>query len=127
MRLMQIELLICPSAGRMREGGLESMGGVRRLTDHQRVAFARQFRAARAMALRDAEAFEEHLFVLERLGSYITSSVGDLGKYQGPLEDLAMESALAFDAERKCAQIHVSFSALYQEARLARNDAMHQG
>src|SRR5437870_2379243 len=100
---------------------------IRPLKHEQRIAFAHQFRAARAIALRDAEAFEEHLFVIERLGSYILNAQGDLGRFQPLIEGLARQSPLAFEAERTCPELHVSFTTLYDEARLARNDAMHHG
>lgn len=104
------------------------MSSVRELHHEQRVAFAHEFRAARAGALRDAEAFEEHIFVMERLGSYIVNLPrGDLRKYQSALEGVAHESPLAFAAEKVFPEFHVGFLALYEEARIARNDAMHQG
>lgn len=100
---------------------------LRKLEPNQRVAFARAFREARAAALRDAEAFEEQLFVLERLGTYISNSSGGLAEFARLLEQVARESPLAFDAARKCPELHVGFPMLYEQARIARNDAMHQG
>jgi hypothetical protein len=43
--------------------------------------FRDQLREARALALRDSEAFDEILFVFERLGAYLYGATGDLGKY----------------------------------------------
>lgn len=104
------------------------MKGPRRsLGQEQRVAFAHEFRAARAISLQDAECFEEHLFVLERLGSYLLVADGDLGKFQPAMENLAKESPLAFEAERACPERHVSFTTLYEEVRVGRNHAMHHG
>lgn len=104
------------------------MKGVgRSLQQEQRVAFAHQFRAARVISLQDAECFEEHLFVVERLGSYLLRAEGSLGKFQTVMEELARESPLAFEAERVCPECHVSFTALYEEVRVGRNDAMHHG
>jgi CBS domain-containing protein len=103
------------------------MRSVRRLGNEQRVDFAHQFRAARAKALRDAEAFEEHLFVMERLGSYVLNAHGNLKRFQAVLERLARESPLAFEAEKNYPDLHLSFAALYEEATIARNDAMHHG
>ena len=104
------------------------MNGARRpLGQEQRVAFAHEFRAARAISLQDAECFEEHLFVVERLGSYLLKVEGSLGKFQPVMEELARESPLAFQAERVCPQCHVSFTVLYEEVRVGRNHAMHHG
>jgi len=101
---------------------------LRRLRHQERYAFAQEFKAARASALRDAEAFEEHIFVLERLGSYLWNKPkGNLGKYKKLLLEEAARSTLAFEAASRFPSFHVSLEALYEEARKARNDAMHHG
>jgi hypothetical protein len=99
----------------------------RHLELKHRLAFAYEFKTARAGALRNAEAFEEHLFVMERLGSYLTRSHRDLGKYQVDLRGLADESPLAHETAVKYPEFHVGFDALYDEVRVGRNDAMHEG
>jgi len=40
--------------------------------------FRDQLRSARATALRDSEAFDEIIFVLERLGEYLSDEKGPL-------------------------------------------------
>lgn len=99
----------------------------RSLGQEQRVAFAHEFRAARAISLQDAECFEEHLFVVERLGSYLLFADGALGKFQPVMADLARESPLAYEAEAAYPECHVNFTTLYEEVRVGRNHAMHHG
>lgn len=99
----------------------------RSVGQEQRVAFAHEFRAARAISLQDAECFDEHLFVVERLGSYLLKVEGSLGKFQTVMEEFAKESPLAFDAEKVCPERHASFAVLYEEVRVGRNQAMHHG
>jgi CBS domain-containing protein len=82
---------------------------------------------ARAQALRDAEAFDQILFALERLGSYLTRKQKDLGYYKDVLSKIAKESHLCSEAADRFPQYHLQFDVLYEEARVARNDAMHQG
>lgn len=97
------------------------------LSSHQRIAFAGELRAARAAALRDAESFAEIAFVLERLGSFRRNAALGLGDYQGTLGRLAKESPLAEAAAARCPELHSRFHVLYEEVRIGRNDAMHQG
>jgi CBS domain-containing protein len=99
----------------------------RKLEPEHRVAFAREFKTARSAAVRDAEAFHELLFALERLGSFRTNSRGDLSDYRKALGEIARESHLAFDSAARYPESHLSFSALYEAVRAGRNDAMHQG
>ena len=99
----------------------------RKFEHKQRVQYAQEFRAARAGALRDAEAFEEHLLIMERLGTYLSNSRGGLNEFERLLREIAVDSALASEAARAFPAIHSDFSVLYQEARIGRNDAMHEG
>ena len=99
----------------------------RKFENKQRVQFAHEFRVARAFALRDGEAFEEQLLVMERLGTYLSNCHGGLKEFEELLEGLARESVLSFDAARKFPQLHSNFASLYDQARIGRNDAMHQG
>lgn len=91
------------------------------------ICFADQLRDARESALRDSEAFDEIIHVVERLGSFRRRAIGDLGKYQNDLEKLAGQSALAIDIPTRCPEVHVAFDRLYNLVRKARNDALHQG
>lgn len=99
----------------------------RKFEHRQRVQFAQEFRAARAQALRDAEAFEEQLLVMERLGTYLSNSRGGLNEFERLLREIATDSALSSEAARAFPAMHSDFAVLYQEARIGRNDAMHEG
>jgi len=89
--------------------------------------FRDQFRKARAEALRDAEGFQETVFVLERLGVYLTGKTTNLGKYKKDIEKEARESPLADVIPNQHPSWHSSFSTIYDVVRKARNDALHQG
>lgn len=93
----------------------------------QAIYFRDQFREARAIALQDAEAFDEIVFVIERLGSFLKRTVGDLGQYKKHIEQLAANSPLAWVVAQECPESHIPFSQLYEIVRIARNDALHQG
>ncbi len=73
----------------------------RTLVKQEKIAFARDLRAARVIAaLQDAERFDELLFALERLGSYLTRTQRDLGQYEEHIRKIAVTSALAERAAR---------------------------
>ena len=91
------------------------------------IYFRDQFRDARARALRDAEAYQEVLFSIERFGSTLTGKIGNLGLYSDAIVDRARASPLAEDIPYKHRNWHVPFPALYEVVRDARNDALHQG
>jgi len=97
------------------------------LTSETSVYFRNQFREARATALRDAEGFQEILFVLERFGVYLSGKVRNLGKYKTPISKVASESPLAEYVPTRHESWHLRFSDLYELVREARNDALHQG
>ncbi len=88
--------------------------------------FRDKFREARALALLDAERFQDVLFVLERLGSFLKGQIQDLGKYQQVIADIANKSPLAVGHSDSSSWI-TSFSALFESVRVSRNDALHQG
>ncbi|MDQ1638006.1 MAG: hypothetical protein QOF62_1345 [Pyrinomonadaceae bacterium] len=100
--------------------------------------FRDQLREARALALRDAEAFHEIVFVLERLGGYLCNqdcSVRKKGKTPpsglAHKEEhnikLAEDSPLAIKIPSGFSDLHTSFETLHRLVREARNDAMHEG
>jgi hypothetical protein len=91
------------------------------------IFFRDQFRQARAAALQDAEGFQEILFALERLGSYLSGKTMTLDPYQKFIEALAKNSPLAEDISQEHPAYHSKFSTVYELARDARNDALHQG
>lgn len=93
------------------------------------LAFVDQLRAARLDALRDAEAFNGIIHVVERLGSYVLGEHLDLGSYAKCISKLVensqtnqWESGSAFGRS-----LRTPFGTLYDLVRLARNDALHQG
>jgi predicted transcriptional regulator len=92
-----------------------------------RLYFRDQLRAARAKALEDAEGFQDVLFCLERIGIHLSDKVEGLAEYKGKLADIAANSPLATDVPANASTWHSSFHDLYDELRLARNDAVHQG
>ena len=70
--------------------------------EHDAVIYFRdQFREARARALRDAEAYQEILFSIERFGSALTGTVGMLGTYRKAIVDKAKASPLAEDIPQR--------------------------
>lgn len=89
--------------------------------------FRDQFREARARALRDAEAYQEILFSIERFGAALTGKIGTLWSYTDDIADRARGSPLAEDIPYEHREWHVPFPALYEVVRDARNDALHQG
>jgi hypothetical protein len=89
------------------------------------IAFADQLRLARHSALGDAEEFDAIIHAVERLGSYLLGSTGDLGKYRDALANLASNSGLAYMPDYE--HLLTPFDRLYELVRTARNDAMHQG
>jgi hypothetical protein len=91
------------------------------------LSFRDQLREARLKAQADAEAFDEIVFVLERLGCYLRKEQGDLGKYEKYIVGLASRSPLFHAVPDAFRELHIPFPILYDRVRQARNDAMHGG
>jgi len=91
------------------------------------ITFSGQLREARESALRDSEAFEGIIQVVERLGSFLCRRIGDLGWYKEEIEKNARQSALAEEIPGPWRSLHIPFSLLYDLVKDARNDALHQG
>jgi hypothetical protein len=95
------------------------------------VYFLSQLGEARATTLRDAEAFQGILFVLERLGFSETKGkvkgIPGLGTYQSAIQSIADQSPLSSHIPRQYKAWHSSFDELYNTVKMARNDALHQG
>jgi hypothetical protein len=91
--------------------------------------FRDQLKAARANAFRDAEGFQEILFVIERLGFLITNHAKalNLGDFKPKIEKLSEKSSFAKDIPEKWRHLHTPIPELYDMVRIARNDALHQG
>lgn len=84
-------------------------------------------RTARMAALADAEAFHQIVHAIELVGQIRLGKVGDLGKYKDDISKIASRSCLAKEIPSAFPAYHASFSCLYDELRIARNDAVHQG
>ena len=81
-----------------------------------------ELRESRLKALRDAESFEDIVFVLERIGVHLTDKIGlGLGGYKQAI------SQLAGGIPETCDDWHSSFDGLYELVCEGRNDALHQG
>ena len=98
------------------------------------IFFANQLRTARLAALADAEAFDEIIHVVERLGAYLTrgqqvdeGEPSALGGYSDVLGELASGSGMGDEVPNEFRTIMTPFKALYKSVKLARNDALHQG
>jgi len=89
--------------------------------------FRDQFRRARALALRDAEAFDEIIFVMERMGMLLTGKAGNLQKYKVRIITEARRSPLATKMPDACTWLHIPVIELYDLVQDGRNWAMHQG
>ena len=91
------------------------------------IRFRDHLRDARALALKDAEAFDEVIFVIERLGVFLTGKLSDLGKYLEPVREVAARSPFADELPELLPAWHTSFATLYSLIKTGRNDALHQG
>ncbi|MCC9602866.1 hypothetical protein LOC67_20135 [Stieleria sp. JC731] len=91
------------------------------------IHFLEELRQARLAAQKDAEAFDEVLFVFERIGSYRLGEVSTLGNYGPSLLQLAAESSLGKALFPHQQTWHTKADVLYPLVANARNDALHQG
>ena len=97
------------------------------LSKEQKVYFRDLFREARAKALSNAENFEDIIFALEKLGSFLLGKIEGLGQYQNHICKLAKKSVLADQIPKKLSGFHTDFESLYDLVKDARNSAMHEG
>ena len=98
------------------------------MLDTDRKQFYRdQLRLARAAALADAEGFLAVIHTLELMGQQMKGKILALRKYENKLTCLADDSPLCAEVASRWPAYHTTFSALYDELRRARNDAVHQG
>jgi hypothetical protein len=97
------------------------------LTHKATLHFRDQLRAARAAALRDAEAYQQIIFVLERLGAYLLGRMANLGKYQDALGELAERCPMSTCVPNKLPIFQTKFESKYALVRNARNSALHEG
>lgn len=89
--------------------------------------FLNALRDARQRVLGDSESAESVIFVLEKLGSYLTGEFAGLASYRARLADLAGASAYKAKLPSRWPALHISFNRIYDSVVQARNDAMHQG
>lgn len=89
--------------------------------------FRDRFRDARLVALKDAEAFHDLLFILERFGYFLQGEEGTLWKYEKAIVAQAKKSVLAVEIPTDHRDWHTPFRKLYYLVRTGRNDALHQG
>lgn len=75
----------------------------------------------------DAEAFDEVLFAVERLGAFLLGRIEGLAGYREVLQEHAGKSALAAASDVPNPSTTSRFDTLFELVRCARNDAMHQG
>lgn len=101
------------------------------MTDEQKLLFRDQLRDARAVALKDAEAFDAIVYVIERLGRFLYPGpklFPTLADLKSVLCDVAVRSPLAQEiTSDDWKGTHLDFSTLYELVREGRNTAMHEG
>jgi hypothetical protein len=91
------------------------------------IHFRDELREARAAALKNAQAFEEVIFVVERLGIQLTKKVSGLGDYSEKIAEIADFSPLSMRSPEVLGQWQTDFRKLYKIVKDARNDALHVG
>ena len=99
----------------------------RTLEREEKVYFLNLFRQARAKVLRDAEAADAIIHVLEKLGMFLDGEMKCLGEYEGQIKSVACRSLLARKVPKELKEFHIPFAELYRSVREARNAAMHEG
>jgi CBS domain-containing protein len=92
-----------------------------------RSQFVNELHQARVVAQKDAEAFDQLLFVFERFGCFLLHEPASLGYYRECLLDLAAESPLGKSMDGSRATWYSSKEVLYDIVNEGRNDALHQG
>ncbi len=97
------------------------------MTPEAALHFRDHLRDARAEVLRNAEAYEAVVHVLERMGSYLSPDGKGLADYETELAKVAGKSALARQAPLANPDFHLCFKTLFTLVRQARNSAVHEG
>lgn len=96
------------------------------LTPDQALYFRDQFRRARAMALRDAEAWHGVIVALEQLREVVAPGQ-KLFQAAAAIGLVAENSALATLIPNRHRELHTPFPELFHLVRRARNAALHEG
>jgi hypothetical protein len=86
-----------------------------------------ELRRARSAVLKDSEAFAEIIFAIERTGAVAYGQPGTMQSFLPVLRSVAERSPLAKDCPYIAPEYHMSFAALYELVRSARNEALHVG
>jgi hypothetical protein len=97
-----------------------------KLTEEVRLSFRDELREARLKAQKDAEAFEDIVFVLERLGALLSPDAIGLKQKYPAIAGVAGNSPLASEVPEAWRELHTPFEKLYDLVREARNGAMHE-
>jgi hypothetical protein len=93
------------------------------MEQYDELYFRDQFRSARSRAFRDAEAFQDLVYCLERVGIALARRITVLADYKKDITTLANRSPLAKTIPTRHQYWHIPFSELYEHVRVARNDA----
>jgi hypothetical protein len=97
------------------------------LDEAQKRYFLQSLREAIQAVLRDAEAGERIIFVLEKFGSLACRKQAALGEYRAWLHRVADQSPYSKEVPKAWPCLHSPFGRLLDSLIEARNDAMHQG
>lgn len=117
----------CPHNGFANLGTASFHAMAQTLSWDERLHHRDQLRAARYAALADAEGFHEVCYALEALGLRLAQRKAHLGRYREPIAALATQSIVLSDLSGRFPDRFGTFESLYEQVRVARNDAMHTG
>ena len=110
----------------MKRGKMKRRG--RTMNRECALSFRDQFRDARYYALEDAEGYQKILFVLERLGSYLSESQRTLEKYKSCIcQFVNCHHPNGGRPPEGYSHYFIDFDTLYNMVKDGRNDALHQG
>ena len=87
--------------------------------------FRDQFKKARHCALKDSEGYQQILFTMERMGSFLYKENVGLGKYKRSITNLVKQNRPCYLRPSK--EYHIEFNTLYDMVQKGRNDALHKG
>jgi hypothetical protein len=93
----------------------------------ERLHFKDLFRGARARALLDSEGFEHVVQALEQIGAILAPGKRGLFSKGPAIVSSADQSPLASRIPHVWSVYHTELARLYDQLRVARNDAVHEG
>lgn len=100
---------------------------MRKLETAQAIHFRDLLREGRSAVLKDSEAFESIVRVIEQLGSLLAGKRIGLNNAASHLRDIAAASPLSSSLPHHFPALHLDFERLFHSVRRARNDAVHEG